>query len=447
MAAGVIRSDLLRGVIGLGSIRLAGLFSGLILNVVLARSMDPASFGLLAFYLALIAILSAVSSGGFTPFLTRLVATAAADDAGRRTAPAPLPELVLLLTLGALLLAAAVFVLLLFGLLPPLTAAGGEPRPVGTSLLVALGLGGLGVLSMTAGILRGAGRAVAGDFPSNVALPALLVCSIVVFHPLITADPFATFAAYVGVAMVVSLAAAAFVAGWSGINFASSAAPADRADSVVLLRTLLPFLALATVGAASMHAGTVMVGIFAGEEATAAYRVAERVAALVSVPLVVVNAVMGAEIARGYQQGDARAVRRLVSQARKVAMGIAVPVCVAFFLFGSGLVSILFGEAYSRDIHPTLAILAAGQFINVACGSVGLALTMGGHEKLVLREQSMAVLACLCALPAAIILWEEAGAALVVAGSMALWNIRLLLRLDSTLAGAATLTEDQRRVG
>jgi O-antigen/teichoic acid export membrane protein len=447
MAACVIRFELLRGVIGLGSIRLAGLLSGLILNVVLARSMEPAAFGSLALYLALIAILSAVSSGGATPFLTRGVATAVAGNPGRQTAPVPLRGLLLLLALGSLLLAAMVYGLLQAGFLPPLAKADGEARPLSTSLLIAVGLCAFGVLAMVCGILRGAGKPVAGDLPSNVALPVLLVVGIVVFQPLITADPFVTFAAYVGVAVVVSLIAAACAVGWSGGSVVSPAARARPDAPVALLRTLLPFLALATVGAASMHAGTVMVGIFAGEEATATYRVADRVAALVSVPLVVVNAIIGAEIARGYQAGDAQSVRRLVSRARRISIGIAVPLCVGFFLLGSDLVATLFGEAYSRDIHPTLAILATGHLINVACGSVGLALMMGGHERLVLREQSLAIFVALFALPPAIILWGEAGAAAVVAGTMALWNIRLLRRLDSTLATAAGEARGPGHVG
>jgi hypothetical protein len=66
---------------------------------------------------------------------------------------------------------------------------------------------------------------------------------------------------------------------------------------------------------------------------------------------------------------------------------------------------------------------------------------------LVLREQSLAIFVALFALPPAIILWGEAGAAVVVAGTMALWNIRLLRRLDSTLATAAGEARGPGHVG
>jgi len=58
----------------------------------------------------------------------------------------------------------------------------------------------------------------------------------------------------------------------------------------------------------------------------------------------------------------------------------SVPFALICILFGDPLLSTIFGAPYGEASLP-LAILAAGQIVNVAVGSVGLILNMTGHER------------------------------------------------------------------
>ena len=58
---------------------------------------------------------------------------------------------------------------------------------------------------------------------------------------------------------------------------------------------------------------------------------------------------------------------------------LAAPI-VAIMVFLPELIMGLFGDEF-KEASNLLAIMAIGQFINVATGSVGYLLTMSGHEK------------------------------------------------------------------
>ena len=58
---------------------------------------------------------------------------------------------------------------------------------------------------------------------------------------------------------------------------------------------------------------------------------------------------------------------------------------LALFLLFPGFMMGLFGDEF-RAGAPLLAVLAVGQFINVATGSVGYLLIMSGHEKWILNR-------------------------------------------------------------
>jgi O-antigen/teichoic acid export membrane protein len=74
-----------------------------------------------------------------------------------------------------------------------------------------------------------------------------------------------------------------------------------------------------------------------------------------------------------------------------------------------------------------LIILAAGQLINVAFGSVGLFLTMTGYERDTLRGQVIALV--VNALAAVILIppYGAVGAALAVAIGLVTWNAALAI--------------------
>jgi O-antigen/teichoic acid export membrane protein len=81
-----------------------------------------------------------------------------------------------------------------------------------------------------------------------------------------------------------------------------------------------------------------------------------------------------------YAEGNTAALRRLAQQSAFWTLVTAAPAILVLMLVPD-LILQIFGPQF-RDGAWTLRILAFGQFVNVATGSVGVLLVMTGHEKL-----------------------------------------------------------------
>jgi len=416
--------------IRLGLIRSAGLALALLMNVIAARLLGPAGFGALAFLLSLVTLLAAMSSGGLTSLFTREVAAAA--SAGRSPPGSPAVPWLLLTSIG---LAGACALASALGLLP--TAA--SPAVV---LAVATALLGLGLLNLLSGLRRGLGAPSAGDLPIAVVIPAAFLL-LVSWDPGSIAERVSGetrvrlfFFAYVA-AIWVAVAAALLPWRLQARRGFGLLGGGQSALSRAWLKDYAPFFSLAVIGALNTQLGTLMVAWVADASATAFYRIAERMAVLVALPLTVLNAVLAAAVVRSHARGDFEALRALVRRARHWALAGALPLGLIMIVLGDELVRLLFGAEYVDGARWPLAVLVLGQWVNVACGSVGLVLSMCGHERAVLREQAVAVAAAVCLLPPMIGLVGATGAALVMAGSLAWWNLRLAVVMHRQLRAAA----------
>lgn len=412
---------MIREALRLGSVRVGGLVFAMAVNIFLARFLGPAGFGAVAFHLALMTILSALSSGGLTPWLTREVAATSS-----KSLKALLYQPMVWLAVTAILLAAVTWVLAALSVTPSLRAQSDTSPAALTGLLMLGGLVGMGLLAILAGVWRGVGSPFAGDFPISVGIPVMLMAILLQLPEQVGRDGLMVFGVYVAVTLgvaVISLGAAAS----KGLLFSSGPSPTGTPPEFSQFgQQLLPFVALALLGALTSQLGTLMVGLVSTDEATAAYRVGERLALLVSLPLLVMNAVISASVVRSYQSGDAAGLRAILARARNVSLVVALPIALIFLLLGGEVLALLFGENYVSSAYPVLAILTIAQLVNVACGPVGLALTMTGKQRTVFRAQSLVSLSAVLLLPPAIGIAGATGAAIVMALALASWNIWLL---------------------
>lgn len=420
-----------RSAVALGLIRFSGLALAVIMNVVAARLLGPTGFGALAFLLSLVTLLSSISSGGLTSLLTRDVAnasmTGAATTGGKYSPAGPA---FLWVALTSLALAALFFLVAALGLMPRVPT-------VHASVAVVVALLGLGLLNVLSGIWRGLGSPAAGDMPIAVVIPAVFL-AVVLGLSTATADfsVMIFFAAYVGAIWAAAAGSLLLLRRRDrsiGMLLCGLKQPLSRR----WFSGFWPFLSLAVVGALTTQLGTLMVGLVADETSTAFYRVAERMAVLVSLPLVVLNAVIASGVVRSHAAGDTTTLMALVQRARRMALAGAIPLGLVMIVFGDEIVGVMFGPEYVDGSRVPLIILVLGQWINVACGSVGLVLSMCGHEKIVLREQTLALGIAGVSLPPVILFTGVTGAAVVMAVALALWNLRLLGAMRRQLASLA----------
>jgi O-antigen/teichoic acid export membrane protein len=98
--------------------------------------------------------------------------------------------------------------------------------------------------------------------------------------------------------------------------------------------------------------------------------------------------------------------------------GLASPILLLFVLFPAKVLA-LFGAKFAGGA-PVLAILAIGQFVNVATGSVGWILIMCGYERLMRNIIIVCATATVALNFLLIPLYGVVGAALATATTLAL---------------------------
>jgi len=126
-----------------------------------------------------------------------------------------------------------------------------------------------------------------------------------------------------------------------------------------------------------------ILGIFHTQEAVAIYGTSARMTLLISIPIMVVNAVVMPVIADMYAKDMKLELERVLQAAAALAMIPAVLVFIGFAIIGGPLLAMMFGEFY-RDGLSVLIMLSLGQIATISVGSAGYALMMTGHQNLMM---------------------------------------------------------------
>ncbi len=158
---------------------------------------------------------------------------------------------------------------------------------------------------------------------------------------------------------------------------------------------------------------------------------AQRTAALTSVLLLAFNTVTAPRFASLYASGMVDDLRNLAQWSTWVIVAVAIPVVLMLCLFPGEIMSV-FGEEF-RDAAHFLPVLALGQLVNAATGSVGYLLMMSGHEKdmrnITFVSGSLAILLPFLLIP----LYGAMGAVVSSALALALQNCMALLMVKKRL--------------
>jgi O-antigen/teichoic acid export membrane protein len=127
------------------------------------------------------------------------------------------------------------------------------------------------------------------------------------------------------------------------------------------------------------YTDVIMVGIFRPEADVGLYSAASRLANLVLFGLNAINVISAPLFAVLYSRRDFDELQNVVSFCGLALFIFSVPVGLVLIFFGDSILSI-FGAQYIAGFG-TLKILVIGQTVNAVVGSVGLLMTMTGHER------------------------------------------------------------------
>lgn len=219
--------------------------------------------------------------------------------------------------------------------------------------------------------LQGLKKVVKAMTTLNLVVPVMLLVSVF-FLPVNSA---------VDVAWLYLVASAlALLAGWVWwLQSAPSATEKTNCPNKLLLNSCIPLWGVMMLAQLINWSSQLLLGATGSPEDVALFSVAQRTASLTSFVLIAVNSIAAPKFAAMYSQGDMEGLKKIALWSVRLMLLAAIPV-LAFMLIIPEWLMGLFGPEF-RIGATALIILALGQFINVATGSVGYLLSMTGHER------------------------------------------------------------------
>ena len=130
-----------------------------------------------------------------------------------------------------------------------------------------------------------------------------------------------------------------------------------------------------------------IVGAMLTASDTAIYGAAARFIIVISLPLMLVNALLPPIIGESFARAKLKSIEPVLRGAASLAFYIAIISLIVFSIFGYQILIMAFGEFYTSS-YTVLMILMVGKVIDVFTGSCGLLLAMTGHQKTVLALNS-----------------------------------------------------------
>lgn len=423
-----LKAQLVRGALGVGGLKLLSLPLTLATSILLARGLGPEGYGQYVFVLAVISLLALPVGPGLGQLVTREVAKYHyGEEWGLfRGLLRRAHQWVIL---GSALMAAVI------ALLAARNAMWAVDDRWTLLFLATLMLPLLGLNALRSSTLRGLRNVFYAQLPELLARPGL---HLVIAGALLVAGMLNPATA---LASQIAATAMAFVAGaWFLWRLKPAEVGRARPDyrRGEWGRALLPFTLLAAVGSLNGQIGILALGWLSTDEDVAAIQVAMSGSMLVVLSLTIVNMVIGPHITRAHRDNDKLRLQQLSRQSARTALAVSLPIALPLILFGGPIVQLVYGDVYRDTVTLPLAILAGGQLVNVAFGSVGLLLTMSGYERDSLRCQISALVVNFVAAVALIPPFGVVGAALALVLGLLTFNVILGIKVVQRLGIGVT---------
>lgn len=385
-------------------------------QILLARLMGVSDFGVYAYALAWLQVLLVLGVMGLDTLTVRYTAEyrAASDWAGLRGLIAAPVGWVVALSIGIAALAALVIGFLEASLQP-------EQARVLWTACVAIPLVTLTMVKLAT--LRGLKRILSAEFAEGILRNVLLVVVVVaIYFTVGEVTAIDAMDAYLGVSVGILV----IVALWVRTVLPKGAISSPpRTDVHLWMRTALPLWGIALMAILLNRVDILMLGALVGPEASGIYTAVARLAELAGFGLIAANAFIAPRIAELYRAAQQNELQMLITWS---ARGIAIFTLLAALAlaFGGKFALSLFGPDFVHA-YGALLILVFGQLFNGLCGSVGLILTMTGHERQAAKIMFVSALLNVGLNALLIPAWGMEGAAFATAVTLIIWNVWMLI--------------------
>lgn len=405
------------------------------LQVLVARLLGPAEFGVYGFVLAGLGLGLILAKFGLDTTLIRLVAQfAAAGDTAR------LRGLVRFARIAGLALGVVVGAGVAISAMK--TAGMDAPELRLAAVLGAILLPFAALSELTAAALRGLRRVAVALTGDGLVRP--LVAGATMLAIAATYRQSLTAVAALGAYLLGTAASLVFTSILLRREVPPGQFTATRTDLRRYLRTSMSMMMASGILVAMYSLDTVMLGLIADTTSAGFYSVASRVAIVVLFVMNGAQMVVAPMLAAYAGSGSTEELRRVVRVLNGLSVAAAVPTSL-FLAIAAEPVMELFGPEF-REGAGALRVLAMSQLANVLTGPTGMVLSMTGHERSLVRllfgGLLLNVVLNLLWIPAHGII----GAAAAALVSQAAWNITAVALIRSRLALDVTPLDLLRRI-
>ena len=408
MLSVLVARDLLRKAGGSAVLKASSLLLGFLTSILLARTLGPDEFGRYVFAFSVISLAALPVGTALNQFIMRESARAFALDS---------PALIKGLIKRSFVWVPSIGLLVCVSLWCWVSGRSDDATFVWGLPIIPL----MALVALRTELLRGAGLILQSQWPDMVLRPlsfVVLTCGLMITSALTAVTALVAY----GLALVVTLCTVVWLFR-SGIATKKYRETQAEFDDGRWLRSMPWFMAISAIGAGSTLSGAIILGLVnADVSQVAAFQLGLSFSALVGLPLVIVNIVVGPQITQWWEAGDKDSCIALLSQMTRVAACVSLVGGAAVLYLPEIILGVFYGDAYEYGVE-TLQVLVVSQMVNVAFGPVGLALTLSGFERQAFTGQ---LLGLMMSLSVTVILVGECGAAGAAVGAFAgllVWNI------------------------
>ena len=194
-----------------------------------------------------------------------------------------------------------------------------------------------------------------------------------------------------------------------------------------LLRVAFPMLLSTSRFMIMNWTDTIMIGYYLNEADVGVYRLAFKVATLITFAQFAINSIAAPMFSSFYAKNDLAGMKKITRNIGYINIAISTPIFIAILIFPSFVLD-FFGEEFSVGVAP-LIVLAVGQIINALCGPVMYLLNMTGKEK---KARNIIIVASVINLGLNVYfipIYGIMGAAYATAISTAVWNVMAVIQI------------------
>ncbi len=403
--------QVLRKGAGAFGVRIAGALAAFSVNIYLARLLGASGFGLFSLSLTIISLLSVFNRFGLDTVVLRDISKDKNAAENGQAAAIFLSVSKMIIPAAFILMGAVIF---LSPWVSEVIFTKPQLSPVLRAMAPLLLFLSLGYI-LSEG-LKGLHHTEAGIFLQSTMLPIGFMVIVFGCSQLFSLTPESTALIYSGVAILGLLSAKYY---WN--TKIAVGVGGKYIDENSLIRKGFPLLLMSSGGLLLTWTDVIVLGVFESEETVGVYMASSKVALITSLLLVSANAIIAPKFSRLYASGNSVGLKKLANQATRLMTLLVLLPSILFLSFPELILSV-FGPGFEKGA-TVLMILTVGQFINVACGSVGYMLVMTGNQHVMRNIMLGAAFMNIVLSVSLVSILGMIGVALSTALSVVSWNL------------------------